>query len=279
GLKVSALSGEAQTARFDLVLSVTEGEALSVSLGYARDVFDEPVVARMLDHYVGILDQVSAHESARESAHDDVYLGQITLDIEDRYRTAIARHAFSPVGERFTAQARRRGEARAVHCEGERLDYRELEAWSNRIARHLVQRGVKADERIGLCMTRSAGLIASLLGVLKSGAAFVPLDPDYPEDRLAYMMEDAGVSRVVVDAATARRHGGLLDGREMIAMEALRDEADEAGNANAPQLTIHPDQLAYVIYTSGSTGRPKGVAISHGALCSHLEDFIGTYGI
>ncbi|MFL9889242.1 amino acid adenylation domain-containing protein, partial [Paraburkholderia agricolaris] len=275
GLKVSALSGEAHTARFDLVLNVAEDEGLSVSLSFARDVFDEPVVARMLEHYVEILGQVSAR--------DDAYLGEITLAMEDRYRTAIARHGFAPVGERFAAQARRRGTAGAVHCEGERLDYRALEAWSNRVARHLVERGAGADERIGLCLTRSAGLVASVLGVLKSGAAFVPLDPDYPEDRLAYMMEDAGVSRVVVDAVTAQRHAGLLAGRETIALEALRNGADGAGETGeespAPAVSIHPDQLAYVIYTSGSTGRPKGVAISHGALCSHLEDFIGTYGI
>ncbi|WP_322063393.1 amino acid adenylation domain-containing protein, partial [Paraburkholderia sp. J63] len=275
GLTIHGVAGEAQTARFDLVLNVADGDSIAVSLGYARDVLDEAVVSRMLGHYVEILGQIAGEESTQET----LPLGAIALAVEGDWHTQPPSRPFEPVMRRIAQQAQMRADAEAVHCEGERLSYGELEGWANRIARRLALPDTSTgtalrDERIGLCLTRSAGVIAALLGVLKSGAAFVPLDPEYPAERLAMMMEDAGVRRVIADGATASRLAGLLAGCEVI------DIADVAQESDAPfEVQVHPEQLAYVIYTSGSTGRPKGVAISHRALGLHLEDFIATYGI
>ncbi|MGQ3110831.1 AMP-binding protein, partial [Aeromicrobium sp.] len=115
------------------------------------------------------------------------------------------------------------------------------------------------------------GLVAAMLGVWQSGGAYVPLDPGYPAARLADMIADAGLRRVVVDRATAARLAGLLDGLDLVFVD---EGTDEDGSE-----ALHPDRLAYVIYTSGSTGKPKGVAISHGSLSLHMNDFIGTYGV
>ncbi|SAL01897.1 non-ribosomal peptide synthetase [Caballeronia pedi] len=266
GLNVTPVESTTGTARFDLVLTARErGEGLEVSFTYARDVFDESTVARMLDHYVALLEQLGAQ--------GDVHLGALTLEAL-RPQPALAAHAFAPVGERIAARAQRMPEANAVHCEGERLSYGALQAWSARIAHALQARGIGAESRVGLCLTRSPALIAALVGVLRSGGAFVPLDPAYPAERLGVMLEDAGVRCVVADAATIATCGALFAGLDVIDVNQLDAFADVA-----PRVTIQPEQLAYVIYTSGSTGKPKGVAVSHVALSRHLDDFIGCYGI
>lgn len=266
GLRVSPIATSTGTARFDLVLSVRERrDGITVSLNYARDVFDAQTVERMLGHYVSLLEQIATKDHA--------YLAELVLDPEGS-RPALSNHSFMPVGERIAAQARRQPQARAVHCEGARLSYGELDVWSNHIARALLARGMGSETRVGLCLTRSVGLVAAVVGVLRSGAAFVPLDPAYPADRLRTMINDAQLSCVLADAATFATCGPLFAGREVIDINALEPSSGHPLNAS-----IHPEQLAYVIYTSGSTGRPKGVAISHVALSRHLDDFIGTYGI
>ncbi|MFM0268897.1 AMP-binding protein, partial [Paraburkholderia sediminicola] len=172
----------------------------------------------------------------------------------------------------------------------------------------LMRAGVAHEDRVGVCLERSAGLAAALLGIWKAGAAQVPLDPSYPEARLREMIEDAGVRCVIVDAVSAARLSAVLEGCVQVRIAEEAGQFDEqvdglidtqfdepadlvaCGQArqNAPRAlralrkrtaSIHPEQLAYVIYTSGSTGRPKGVAVSQRALSLHLEDFIGTYGI
>ncbi|PCE27305.1 non-ribosomal peptide synthetase, partial [Paraburkholderia acidicola] len=266
GLTVSNITADLQTSRFDLVLSAREqGDGLEVSFTYARDVLDGSTVSRMLDHYVSLLEQVGAR--------GEVHLGELVLK-EESPRAALAAHGFEPVGERIATRALQQPQAPAVHCEGARLNYGELQTWSGRLAQALRTRGVSAETRVGLCVTRGPGLVAALVGVLRSGGAFVPLDPAYPAERLATMLDDAQVSCVLADATTLASCGELFAGREVIDIGTV-----EAEDETLPEIVIHPEQLAYVIYTSGSTGRPKGVAVSHVALSRHLDDFIGTYGI
>ncbi|WP_042298662.1 amino acid adenylation domain-containing protein, partial [Paraburkholderia bannensis] len=146
------------------------------------------------------------------------------------------------------------------------------------LAAQLAARGVRAETRVGLCVERGVGMIAALIGVIRSGGAFVPLDPEYPQARLEQMIEDAGITRVVADERSAARLADVLRGCEVVDVDAAREAGGEAGG-EAPSIRFHPEQLAYVLYTSGSTGRPKGVAVSHDSLWSHLEDFQATYRI
>ncbi|KKJ01902.1 amino acid adenylation domain-containing protein, partial [Burkholderia gladioli] len=148
-----------------------------------------------------------------------------------------------------------------------------------RVARALAAAGVGPDARVGICMTRSLGMVAALLGTLRSPGAFVPLDPAYPAERLAMMLDDAGVKVVLTDADAQARCGELFAGRVAIDVGALAAAEAESDHAGSTPAEPHPDQLAYVIYTSGSTGRPKGVAISHGAFAAHLDDFIAAHAI
>src|SRR5471032_3154675 len=275
GLRVSEVANDVRTARFDLVLNAVErDDELRLSFNYAADLFDETIVKQMLEHYVEILGQVSAVA--------DQPLAQIALSRNGTHGATdqpVASSEFEPVGPRFSRQAAKHPLAPALHCEGDRLSYGELERWTNRIARRLNRLGVRPDECIGLCVERSTALAAGVLGVLKSGAAFVPLDPAYPLERLAAMLDDAGIVRVLVDQTGRERLGELLRGREPIHVADDRPLQGDPVADTAFAAPLHPEQLAYVIYTSGSTGRPKGVAINHGTLSQHLEDFIGTYRI
>ncbi|MDE1182644.1 non-ribosomal peptide synthetase [Paraburkholderia sp.] len=272
GLRASQVDTSTGTARFDLVLSVRErADGMAVSLTYARDVFDASTVETMLDRYVSVLEQIVADEHVHPATL------QLAPELAQRAVDPLHAHPFAPIGARIAAQAQRQPAAPAVHCEGERLTYGELDAWSAQIARTLQARGANAETRVGLCLTRSAGLVAALVGVLRSGAAFVPLDPAYPAERLRAMIDEAQLSCVLGDAATLASCGALFAGRDAFDIATLKAaSADAASAVHAP---IHPEQLAYVIYTSGSAGRPKGVAVSHHALSRHLDDFIGTNGI
>ncbi|MFP6560690.1 amino acid adenylation domain-containing protein [Paraburkholderia sp. B3] len=283
GLRVTELSTDLPTARFDLVLNVVErDDTVRLSFNYAADLFDAAIVGRMLDHFAAILAQAGSVARAP--------LERIALEEPRAERAERRLAAFDAVGARFDRRAATQPHAPALHCEGDRLTYGELARWSDRIAARLRRLGVQADQRIGLCIERSAALAAGVLGVLKSGAAFVPLDPAYPLERLESMLDDAGIACVLADSTGVQRLGALLQGREPIDVAALAhaadaahgsagSETDEAHEAHELPIEIHPEQLAYVIYTSGSTGRPKGVAITHGTLARHLDDFIGTYGI
>ncbi|WP_126876085.1 non-ribosomal peptide synthetase [Paraburkholderia kururiensis] len=249
------------------IIPRAQGLALEWSWDGAR--IDRTTVERLATHYETVLRQL-AEDSARR-------VGELELLTRGSGEAALTRYPFMSLGTALVAQAQRAPSAVAVRCEDESLGYGELDAWSAAVARQLMERGAGAEHRVGLCVRRGPALIAALVGIIRSGAAFVPLDPEYPAARLTQMMQDAGITRVVADAVSAQRMAGVLAGCEVIDVR----EAGVSGMAPAGGFTaaLHPDQLAYVLYTSGSTGRPKGVAVSHGALWTHLQDFLATYGI
>ncbi|MFM0642761.1 non-ribosomal peptide synthetase [Paraburkholderia bryophila] len=276
-LRLRDIENLTRGAQFDLALNVAEQNgALELAFDYACDVFDESTIERLAAHYLEVLEQFAdAGATPLAGLRLSRGTGQTAL-------TAFAASAqagastFEPVWKAIAAQARTRPTAVAVKCDGNAIDYRSLERWSNQIARRLQREHAAplADVRVGLCVSRSVALPCALLGILKAGAAFVPLDADYPAARLATMLDDAGIEIVLVDRASAERVGSLLDGRRILQVEDV--SAEDA----APLVTaVHPEALAYVIYTSGSTGRPKGVAVSHAALGRHLSDFVRAYGI
>ena len=151
--------------------------------------------------------------------------------------------------------------------EEERLCYRELDRRANRLAHHLRARGVGPETVVGLCLARSLDLIVGLLGILKAGGAYLPLDPDYPPARLAFMLEDAGAEVLVTQDALLERLSAATAERVPV---IVRLDADAPAIAAAPQsppaVALDPGNLAYVIYTSGSTGTPKGVGVAHAGI-------------
>lgn len=143
--------------------------------------------------------------------------------------------------------------------------YRELEERSNAVAQNLASKGIAAGNTVALCARRSDAALASILGILKLGAIYLPLDPDFPESRLQYMIEDSGASAIVIDSLTPASIAGL----NMIKLD-VNETADETA-PSLERVNIHAEQTAYIIYTSGSTGKPKGVLVPHRALINFLE--------
>ncbi|HEX2090983.1 MAG TPA: amino acid adenylation domain-containing protein, partial [Longimicrobiaceae bacterium] len=164
------------------------------------------------------------------------------------------------IQELFAEQAARTPDRTAVECEGERLGYLELEQRANRLARALRRIGVGPERLVGICLDGSADAVVAMLGVLNVGGAYLPLDPTYPRDRLAYMLEDSGA----VALLTRTEHLGALPETSLPTLCLDRDrEAIEAESAEPFPESGEPESLAYLIYTSGSTGRPKGVLVPH----------------
>jgi amino acid adenylation domain-containing protein len=177
---------------------------------------------------------------------------------------------------RFEAAARCDPAAPAAVWQGRALAYGELDALANRLARALRARGVGPDVRVAVAMERGPELPVALLAVLKAGGAYVPVDPDYPAERIRYVVRDSGAALVLTHAPAAAR---VADAGAPVLSIDLGDELLRRGDAGPLPDDPHPESLAYVIYTSGSTGRPKGVGISHGALAGHGAAVIGRYGL
>ncbi|HWS53546.1 MAG TPA: amino acid adenylation domain-containing protein, partial [Pyrinomonadaceae bacterium] len=166
----------------------------------------------------------------------------------------------------FAEQAGRAPDAEAVACEGERLTYRRLDERSNQLARHLRASGVGPESVVGLCLGRTAAMLEAILGVLKAGGAYLPLDPDYPARRLGWMLSDSGASLVLTQAGAADRlREAGPGGARLLDLDEARDEIG-ARSAEAVDEQASADNLCYVIYTSGSTGRPKGVMVTHSSV-------------
>jgi amino acid adenylation domain-containing protein len=150
---------------------------------------------------------------------------------------------------------------------GRGLSYGALDRRANRLAHHLIARGLRPEQRVGIVVERSEATMVALLAVLKAGGAYVPLDPDYPPDRLSYIMRDAGIAFLL----TGHLDAGGPDGSDRIKRVQLSTFDFDAGPDHAPQPALRPENLAYLIYTSGSTGKPKGVAVAHGPLAMHCQ--------
>ncbi|MFB9905656.1 amino acid adenylation domain-containing protein [Allokutzneria oryzae] len=175
------------------------------------------------------------------------------------------------VTEMFGKRVRLAPAATAVACAAETLSYEDLDQRANRLANLLRARGAGPGALVAVCADRGVDLVVGLLGVLKSGAGYLPLDPDHPADRLAYMVSDAGVSTVLTQAHLRGRVA--VPDENVVFLEVDRSEYP----AEAPVVDIAPEDLAYAIYTSGSTGRPKGVLVEHRQLASYLDYCVHNY--
>lgn len=179
----------------------------------------------------------------------------------------------------FEQQVERTPDAVAVVCENQRLSYGELNRRANQVARFLHANGVVAEDLVGVCMTRRPELAVALLGVWKAGAAYVPIDPGYPQERVSFMVSDASI-RVLL---TEKRCEALFTAPTPAARKVVLDGDDAAAIAEREQTNLNsparPSSLAYVMYTSGSTGRPKGAMIEHGGLVNYLTWAIEAYGV
>jgi amino acid adenylation domain-containing protein/non-ribosomal peptide synthase protein (TIGR01720 family) len=256
-----------ETTSYSLSLMVSPGKRLAIGLGYDPALFDRVTVERIAGHLMRVLDAVIADPM--------VPIGQLDVLTEaERARLLVEWNdtdrevATATLAELFEAQVARTPDAMAVAAEGLELSYAELNERANRLARLLIERGAGPERFVALALPRSAELIVALLAVLKSGAAYLPIDSGYPADRIAFMLDDARPPLLLATAALADRlpavagvSGLVVDAVETAKALACCSGSDLRASDRSHALSgAHP---AYVIYTSGSTGRPKGVVVAH----------------
>jgi non-ribosomal peptide synthetase component F/acyl carrier protein len=260
GLEMEPVGRGGETAKFDLTLTLAlESGRIVGMLEYATALWDEGTVQRLIGHYGTLLRAALTQPDTRVSELP------LLRDAERAQLEALARPAASfaadaPLHARFAARAALATDAVALAYEGARMTYAELDARANRIARQLLARGARTGDLVGLCVERSLETVAGILGILKAGAAYLPLDPAYPDERIAHMLADSGARLVLTTAELAPRVSG--DGIEIVLLDAHGGEID-AQPSTDPGVEVNADAPAYVIYTSGSTGRPKGVQVTH----------------
>ncbi|MCU7250416.1 non-ribosomal peptide synthetase [Pseudomonas koreensis] len=264
GVVFGEVANQDQT-HYPLTLGVTLGDTLALHMSFDQAHFSLATVERLSAQLLHLLEQFAASAERR--------LGEIALaSAEEHARQQAQNHpqAYATdiaVHQRYARLAAQQPERTAVIFDGKHYSYGELDARANRLAHELVARGVGAEVRVGVAMPRSEGLIVALLAVLKAGGAYVPLDTSYPRERLAYLMQDSGLALLLTDSRVC---GQLPIDAGLTVLEL--DHLDLSGHpAQAPVVTLDPDNLAYVIYTSGSTGNPKGVSVTHGPLAMHCQ--------
>ncbi|HEY9401515.1 MAG TPA: amino acid adenylation domain-containing protein, partial [Pyrinomonadaceae bacterium] len=270
GLSLEPVRLQHQVAQFDLTLLMAELDGgLAASLQFNTDLFDASTIERLATHFQNLLSGIVADPAqtvARFSMLSEAEERQTLFDWNATgadYPLDVCLHQL------FEAQAARTPDAVAVVFEDEQLSYRELERRANKLAHYLrAARGVGIDHLVGVYLERSVEMVVVLLGTLKAGAAYVPLDPTYPAERVAFMLADAG-ARVVLTTRKMRAHLPEDASREVVCLDADWQVIARHSDAPAPS-AVAPDNCAYVMYTSGSTGNPKGVSISHAAICNHM---------
>jgi amino acid adenylation domain-containing protein len=276
GWDLNQLDLEIGTAKFDLDLELDDRpEGLFGRFVYSTDLFDASTMERMAGHFQTMLEAIVADPEQKISRLPMLTAAE-KQQLTDWNRTDTEFPSALCMHELVEAQAARTPNAIAVEHADQRLTYLELEQRANQLAHFLTRRGVGPESRVGICLRRSLELPVALLAVLKAGGACVPLDPAYPKERLAYMLEDSKTSLVLTQP-------GLLAevtdfDAEIIALDPGWNSFFAESRENV-RSAVKPENLAYVIYTSGSTGKPRGVLLSHRGLVNHNVAAVKLFGI
>ncbi len=260
GLTVTPLPQERTATGYDLEVHLwEEGDALAGRWVYDSALFEEATVRLLQSHLRALLRAAVAAPETR--------LSELCLWGDDERETVLLRWNATarPFPQRslprlFEAQVARAPAAVALRCDGRATSYRALDEAANRIAHALLARGLRPDTPVGLCAPRSTAWVAGMLGILKAGGGYLPLDPCDPAPRLRQMLEDSSAALCLTSGEGGQKLAG--SGVALLALE----EALRAGPTHSPGIAVGPQQLAYVVYTSGSTGRPKGVAVAQSAV-------------
>jgi amino acid adenylation domain-containing protein len=268
GMSLGPFQLSQQEGQTDLTLEIAEGSTNLFGLfKYCVDLFDEPTIVRMAGHFETLLNGIIANP--------DCPLSELPL-LGDRerhrllYESNDTRKKFPDekcVHQLFEEQAARTPDATAAVCEHASLSYSDLDERADELARRLMNAGAGPGSLIALCVDRSLEMLVGIIGILKSGAAYLPLDPDHPQSRIDTILQDSGVELLVAN------HDGIKLNIRRVAGQsrALIERPCSTVGAVYDRPTPTPDDTAYVIYTSGSTGRPKGVELKHRGVVNFLN--------
>ncbi|GAA3937011.1 hypothetical protein GCM10022209_34820 [Chitinophaga oryziterrae] len=251
------------TAQFDMSFSLLESaNGLDVNVEYCKDLFEERTIIRLWSHFEQLLRNVVLSPESR--------IGILPMLSQDEHNQLLTVFNAATVGyptdktivDLFTTQAARTPDAIAVVLGDISFTYKMLDERSSQLGHYLRSKGVKEDTLVPICIERSLDMIIGILGILKAGGAYVPIDPEYPAERISFMLEDTAADVIVSSSACRSK---LKTNRENVTIIALDEDQQILSwyQTTLPETALDPSHLAYVIYTSGSTGKPKGVLIEH----------------
>ncbi|TRU41490.1 MAG: amino acid adenylation domain-containing protein, partial [Microcystis aeruginosa Ma_QC_Ca_00000000_S207] len=252
GLTVTDLPPENTTAKFDLTLAmVNTDDGLKGVWEYNTDLFDSSTIERLSWHFINLLEGIVANPQERISQLPLLTESETNQLLIEWNNTQVDYPEYKCIHQLFEEQVKRTPDAVAVVCSQQQLTYNELNRRANQLAHYLQSLGVKPDTLVGICLERSLEMIVGLLGILKAGGAYLPLDPEYPSERLSFMLEDAQLSLLL----TQQKLGENLPQHQasIICLDTDWEKIAENSSQSNPENTVTPDNLAYVIYTSGST--------------------------
>ncbi|QDH23586.1 amino acid adenylation domain-containing protein [Saccharibacillus brassicae] len=258
------VEGDAGSAKFDMTLTVDgDGRDHRIHWEYCTDLLGEATVRRYAEHFLRILEAMTLRSSQRIGQIDSLNAAESELIRETFSQGAVRAAPEDTFVDRWAEQAAAFPDRTAVVCGADRHTYGELEQKANRIANALISWGISPGDVVAFALPRGLPLVAAVLGILKSGAAFLPIEPDYPEDRIRFMVED---SRAKVIMTEQSAYALVFRHCKQVPVDVLLS----GGESEAPAVRPLPSDLGYCIYTSGSTGTPKGAQLSHGNLMNYV---------
>jgi amino acid adenylation domain-containing protein/natural product biosynthesis luciferase-like monooxygenase protein len=275
GIEATALRGDpAARAKFDLALSLSDmGATIAGGLTFATSLYQRPTVERYVRYYRNLVREMATGDTHSVEGLQ-MLCGSERVQILEDWNNTSAAFADLCIPEAFQKQVMVTPDAVAL-IEGDRqISYGELDRQANRVARRLIERGLKWEDRVAICAERSCELVIGLLGILKAGSAYVPVDPDYPEASLERIVRDSDPRAIL-----AQKHFEPMCRRIAGSRPVLDLDADDRWSNQPVAESAAPGSLAYVIYTSGSTGEPKGVMVQHAAVHNRLAWMQSAYGL
>ncbi|MGO4966553.1 lichenysin non-ribosomal peptide synthetase LicA [Bacillus paralicheniformis] len=253
-----------QTAKFDLTLTAAEEDGLLVfEMEYNTALFKHESIERWRGYWVNLLEAVAENPDARLSELSLLDEAEKRRIVQNWNETRLAVPQDKTVHELFEAQVLRTPDRGAAVYNGVKWTYKELNARANRLARLLIEKGARPEQRIGIMVKPSLEMAAGVLAILKAGAAYVPIDPSYPAERIGYVLKDSGAELLLTQTNLAAPEE--FSGETLLLDSMLSEEITKDDEVN-PQAGTQSDNLAYLIYTSGTTGQPKGVMVEHRSL-------------
>lgn len=276
GLQCDGVMNPVDSSKYDLTLELIEVEGeIIADFTYSTDLFEAATVERWATHFCTLLESIMVDPTCSVSTLALLTETELAEICVERNATETAYPAHLCVHDLFEEQVARTPLAIAVEDSAKKLTYRELDERANQVAHYLQGNGVQAGDCIGICMQRSVEMLVSLLGIFKAGAAFLPLDPTFPQERITFMLNDAQAKIVFAQERT-------LSQLPAIGLHIIRPDSEweiiAQESLTRPGSAATGDYLAYIMYTSGSTGKPKGVLIPHRGLVNYLVWCAEAYG-
>ncbi len=259
GLSITEETIDLGVSKFDLTLFATDQEdTIELALEFSTELFELETAARILDHLSDLLTSIAGDPAQQISQISFLGAQEKSKLLTEWNNTSVKIPSYDSIHQLFEEKATHQPNKIAVACNGEKISYGELNQKANRLAQKLLTSGVKPNEFVGLFTGRSMAMVIGILGILKSGAAYLPLDPKYPTKRIEFMVDDAKINTILYQKKWEKEVPLTV-----AFSHSIEDAIIEKKQVDITLPTISKDQLAYIIYTSGSSGIPKGVAISH----------------